>query len=559
MKISNMKIAYKITLILAVVGAITLASVAYLNMRNASIIERYAYLTERQQPALLALVRANIRTNNYESGLLTAIAATKPDVDGILKTVTTFKAEVDKTLVDTAKLDPENADFYRRYGQSFEAPYQEVIRALGLVRDGKVEEARKIADVAVPQIAAARRASTPIINKASETIKATSEALTADTGTVTTISYVLIGGSTVLAIVLGFLIGQYTIARPISHLGGLMHRLADGDLSVEIDGESRKDEVGAMAQALSVFKAKAIAAADMEQRQKEMEQIAQQKRKAELAELASLFEGAVGGIVTTVASATGRLETAASSLSSTAATTRTLSDEVAAASDNASNNVKSVAVAAEELSSSVHEIARQVQSSSAIAAEAVTQAQRTDGRIMELSQAAGRIGDVVELITAIASQTNLLALNATIEAARAGDAGKGFAVVASEVKELATQTAKATEEIGGQITQIQTATGDCVAAMKEIGTTISQISDIAQAIAAAVEQQGAATQEISRNIQQAAMGTAQVSSNIAEVTRGAAETGESSSEVLSSARALGEEGNHLKQEVDRFLATVRAA
>ncbi|GGF60963.1 hypothetical protein GCM10007301_20940 [Azorhizobium oxalatiphilum] len=532
---------------------------AYLNSRTSEIITRYAYLTENQQPALLALVRANIRTNNFEAGILQAIAYEKPDFDALLKTVNAYKKEVDDILASTVKLDPENADFYSRYARSFDQPFADVVKGIELAKAGKIEEARKLAQSAVPQIAAARRSSTPVIDKAGKTILAASDALTSDTDSARITSYVLIGGSTLLAIVLGFLIGQFTIARPISRLGDLMHRVADGDLSVKVEGEDRKDEVGAMAQALSVFKQKAVAAAEMERRQKEMELAAQQSRKAELAELASLFETAVGGIVTTVSSATGRLEGAAASLSNTAATTRSLSDEVASASDNASNNVKSVAVAAEELSSSVHEIARQVQSSSEIAAEAVSQAQRTDSRITELSQAAGRIGDVVALITAIASQTNLLALNATIEAARAGDAGKGFAVVASEVKELANQTAKATEEIGGQIGQIQQATGDCVAAMKEISDTINRISGIAQAIAAAVEQQGAATTEISRNIQQAAMGTAQVSSNIAEVTRGAAETGESSSEVLQSARALGQEGLHLKQEVERFLATVRAA
>ncbi|WP_029004465.1 methyl-accepting chemotaxis protein [Azorhizobium doebereinerae] len=559
MKIRDLKIAHKIALILALVGVITVAAVVYLNARTSAIISRYAYLTENQEPALLALVRANIRTNNFESGLLTSIAFEKPDIDATMKTLLAYKKEVDTILADTARLDPQNADFYTRYAQSFDPLFNEIVRGVELVRAGKVEEARKIAQTVVPQIAAARRSSTPVIDKAGKVILENSDQLKSETETVRLTSYLLIGGSTILAIILGFLVGQFTISRPISHLGGLMHRLADGDLTVNIDDQDRKDEVGAMAKALSVFKDKSIAATEMEQRQKEMELAAQQSRKAELAKLAALFETAVGGIVTTVSAATGRMESAASSLSQTAATTRTLSGEVASASDQASTNVKSVAVAAEELTSSVSEIARQVQSSSQIASEAVSQAQRTDSRITELSQAAGRIGDVVALITAIASQTNLLALNATIEAARAGDAGKGFAVVASEVKELATQTGKATEEIGDQISQIQTATADCVAAMKEISDTINRISGIAQAIAAAVEEQGAATAEISRNIQQAATGTAQVSSNIAEVTRGAAETGEASAEVLQSARALGQEGEHLKVEVERFLATVRAA
>jgi methyl-accepting chemotaxis protein len=211
------------------------------------------------------------------------------------------------------------------------------------------------------------------------------------------------------------------------------------------------------------------------------------------------------------------------------------------------------------MTSSVNEISRQVQESAEIAGQAVKQAQQTDARIGELSLAAGRIGDVVKLITAIAEQTNLLALNATIEAARAGEAGRGFAVVASEVKQLASQTAKATEEIGTQIAGMQASTQDSVASIKEIGTTIGRISDIASTIAAAVEEQGAATQEIARNVSEAARGTAQVATNITDVNRGAGETGSASSQVLSSAKSLSSESNHLKLEVDKFLSTVRAA
>jgi methyl-accepting chemotaxis protein len=221
--------------------------------------------------------------------------------------------------------------------------------------------------------------------------------------------------------------------------------------------------------------------------------------------------------------------------------------------------VQSVASAAEELTSSVNEIARRVQESSAIAMDAVAQAERTDARIAELSVAANRIGDVVKLITAIAGQTNLLALNATIEAARAGEAGKGFAIVAQEVKALATQTAKATDEIGAQISTMQVATQDSVAAIKEIGGTIRRVSEIAAAIAAAVEEQGAATEEISRNVQQAAQGTSEVADNITQVNRGANETGSASSQVLGSAQALARESGQLRSEVERFVRTVRAA
>jgi methyl-accepting chemotaxis protein len=293
--------------------------------------------------------------------------------------------------------------------------------------------------------------------------------------------------------------------------------------------------------------------------QKAAEQKADEARKVAMRKLADNFETAVGKIVDTVSMTAMELEGAATTLSRTAETTQQLSSAVAAASEESSANVQSVSAATDEMAASVNEISRQVQESSRIATEAVGQAQKTDNRISELSQAAGRIGDVIKLITAIAEQTNLLALNATIEAARAGAAGKGFAVVAQEVKQLASQTAKATDEIRGQIAGMQTATQESVTAIKEIGGTIDRISQIATTVASAVEEQGASTQEIARNVQQAAHGTAQVTGNISEVTRGASETGSASAQVLSSAKSLTSESNQLKMEVAKFLATVRAA
>ena len=286
---------------------------------------------------------------------------------------------------------------------------------------------------------------------------------------------------------------------------------------------------------------------------------AEAERKVAMGRLADEFDRAVGKIVDTVSTTSMELESAAGSMSKTAETTQQLSAAVASASEESSTNVQSVAGATDEMAASVSEISRQVQESNRIANEAVAQAGKTDARISDLSHAAGRIGDVVKLITAIAEQTNLLALNATIEAARAGEAGKGFAVVAQEVKQLASQTAKATDEIRGQIAGMQTATQESVAAIKEIGETISRIAQIATTVAAAVEEQGAATQEIARNVQQAAQGTTQVTSNISEVTRGASETGSAAAQVLTSAQSLANESNQLKAEVAKFLDTVRAA
>ncbi len=355
-----------------------------------------------------------------------------------------------------------------------------------------------------------------------------------------------------------FLIG-HSISKALSSMVRAMTRLAGGDATIAIPGLGRNDEVGEMAGAVQVFKTNMIETERLRTEQLQAEQRQLQQRKADMIKLADQFEGAVGEIVETVSSASTELEASAGTLTSTAERAQELTNAVAAASEQASTNVQSVASATEELTSSVNEISRQVQESARIANEAVDQARATNDRVSELSKAAARIGDVVELINTIAGQTNLLALNATIEAARAGEAGRGFAVVASEVKALAEQTAKATGEIGQQITGIQAATQESVGAIKQISGTIERLSEISSTIAAAVEEQGTATQEISRNVQQAAIGTQEVSSNIVDVQRGASETGSASSQVLSSAQSLSSESNRLKLEVDKFLATVRAA
>jgi methyl-accepting chemotaxis protein len=348
------------------------------------------------------------------------------------------------------------------------------------------------------------------------------------------------------------------IRRGIGSILKPMGQLTDGELSAEIPHRGESTEIGRIASALQVFK-EALLAQKASDDAANADRAISAARAQRISAATGEFEAMIGELVRSLASASTELEASASSLSATADHSEKLTTMVAAASEEASTNVQAVASATEELSSSVTEISRQVQESARMANDAVDQARKTNDRVGELSRAAARIGDVVELINTIAGQTNLLALNATIEAARAGEAGRGFAVVASEVKALAEQTAKATGDIGQQINDIQAATHDSVGAIKEISGTIEKLSEISSTIASAVEEQGAATQEISRNIQQAALGTHQVSSHITDVERGASETGSASSQVHSAARSLAGESDRLKNQVEKFLNTVRAA
>ncbi len=362
----------------------------------------------------------------------------------------------------------------------------------------------------------------------------------------------------VVTIVLAWYIGR-GLAGSISGMTGAMRALAGGDKTIEVPGVGRKDEIGGMAAALQVFKDSAIEMERMEAATKEAEKKAAEDKRQSMNALADRFESGVGEIVASVSSASAQLQSTAQGMTATAEETSRQSTAVAAASEEAATNVQTVAAASEQLAASVSEISRQVNEAATIASRAVDDAKKTDHTVQGLAEAAEKIGKVIDLINDIAGQTNLLALNATIEAARAGEAGKGFAVVASEVKNLATQTAKATDEIGAQIGAMQNVTEGAVSAIRNIAATIDQISQISSAIAAAVEQQSAATKEITRNVEQAAQGTKEVTRNIDGVSQAASQTGASAGEVLTASRQLSQSSEKLQTQIQTFLSTIRAA
>ncbi len=369
---------------------------------------------------------------------------------------------------------------------------------------------------------------------------------------------IAVGGVLALGVLLGWLIGR-SIARPIASLTASMESIAGGALDSDIPALARRDEMGAMARALQVFRDGLARAKSLEAETAAERERAEAQRRGAMLQMASAFEQSVGGVVQGVASAAAEMQSAARSLSATAEATTTQATTVAAASEQATSNVQAVASAAGQMNASITDIARQVAGSAQVAGRAVEEADRTNATIKGLAESAQKIGDVVKLISDIAGQTNLLALNATIEAARAGEMGKGFAVVAAEVTSLATQPAKATDDIAAQVAAIQDATGGAVQAIAGIGATIGEINETARTIAHAVEEQGAATKEIARNVGQAAAGTGEVSSTIGGVNRSAAETGEQASKMLAAAGSLAGQSDTLRRAVDEFLARVRAA
>ncbi|MCJ2045725.1 methyl-accepting chemotaxis protein [Methylobacterium sp. J-078] len=560
--LGRMRVIYKIGLSIGIISTILGLCVWYSTARLNEISGSYSGFIAREAKGAANARRANRFVFEMNHALYRAIM--EPDAE----TKALYLAQMDKAypqlkqLMDRLSVEaPTFASRLQPIAVRIDRLIEDSLKVRALLEKGQPAQALDLMHNAVdPNFKEIYMACGTLSSDIAAYMDTEAAALRAQAETTRTTVLAFSGIGVVLSLICAALIAMFGISRPLGSLVTVLQRMAAGETDISIPEGKRGDEIGAVGRAVENIRSMvAKKAAEQAELARITDAAAASERRRAMIELADGFQEAVGGIVGMVSSSATELQATASTMTATARETASQSIAVAAAAEEAATNVGTVAAAAEELGSSVQEIGRQVASSADLAQMAVGEADQTARLVTELSQAANRIGDVVSLISTIAGQTNLLALNATIEAARAGEAGRGFAVVATEVKELASQTARATEEISGQIARIQGATGDAVQAISGISTRIREINTVAATIAAAVEEQGAATQEIVRNVAQAATGTSEVTGNISGVAGAAEETGAAATQVLASASELSRQSEHLNAEVGRFLATVRAA
>jgi methyl-accepting chemotaxis protein len=560
MQLSKFKIAPRILSIIIIMAALSVGIGIFSSIRLMGADDDYTGLINEEASAALELARGNREITGLGRQIYRMLA--QNDVDAI-KAAQDRAAQNINNQREAFRRTREIAPQFASQLAKLEADFEEIVSTYrdvaSLATANKDSEALAILNGGFDAKLDALRDNIRLV---ADTIRTSmfdeSDRLSEISLNTRNLVFIVTGLGLLLCGGVAFYIATYTISRPISTLTGAMTQVAGGDLTIAVPGLGRGDEIGQLAAALETFKANGIRARALEEEAKLAEKRAEEERRKIMLQMADNFEASVKGVVSLVASAATELNANAQSLAAGAEQARSQTSIVSAATEQTSANVQTVAASAEEMTSSIGEITRQVGTSATIARAAAERAQDTNKTIQSLANEADAIGAVVQLIADIASQTNLLALNATIEAARAGDAGKGFAVVASEVKNLASQTARATEDISARINGIQQATGSAVAATMEITRTIGEINEIATTIAAAVEEQDAATREIARNVQQAAVGTQEISNNISGVQQTAQETSQSASNVLDAARSLSREAETLRGEVDGFIQRVRA-